>query len=565
MIKLPFAIGPYTLIYPLGEGGLASVYLGVKDKKTYAIKVLKFDRLMEHSAVLNFVREAKIGQKMQHPSFTRVIDHGKAQMAGMDDVYFIVMDLILGINVQEMLNYFENSQQTMPLPMKLYILKQACQSLRYLHASTVFEFSDSYLFHGDISPSNLMISEQGFFKLMDLGSANQESTVEMAKHHFGKLQYLPPEFYEDHAVAQKIDLYSLAVVAYQIFFHDMPFKGKNKEELIKNIQESKLPAFNSTPLVSTEKGQRALKVFFQTALNKDPQQRYKNVKEFEKSLFLIEFNEPIITSFTEANIFLKKHFANKLKKIDQIWCDQLNFFHSVEGKKKIYGSRDAVITPLVLPTDKRRHPRVSLDQRYPVSAQMQLPDKKFPSSVKVLQLSQGGFLAEWKLPKIERDTKLTAELFFDGKKVSLLCNALYYYKSKGKMFYGFRFENIDEATTKDLRRYVDRIINENAEEEDKVLTQEHRRHLHIYYSSEDMLKKEIETNILKGRTLIISPYEFPQNSNVILHVNLDKTFRKLIIPAKVVACYKESEDKGYRIGLQIEQNEHLSEVVKVFF
>ncbi|MCB0327004.1 MAG: protein kinase, partial [Bdellovibrionales bacterium] len=546
MIKLPFSMGPYTLLHPLGEGGLASVYLGAKDKKTYAIKVLKFDRLGEASAVINFVREARIGQKMKHPSFTRVVDHGKVSIQGSDDVYFIVMDLILGVNVQEMLTYFESSDQAMPLPMKLYILKQACQSLRYLHASTVFEYSDSYLFHGDISPSNLMLSEQGIFKLMDLGSANQESTVEMAKHHFGKLQYLPPEFYEDHAVAQKIDLYSLAVVAYQIFFHDMPFKGKNKDELVQNIKEASLPSFDSSGIVANEKAEKALKVFFQTSLNKDPLQRYKNVKEFEKSLFLIEFKEPIITSFTEASVFLRKHFASKLREIDQSWCDQFARFHS-SGHAKYYGDATATVTPLVLPTDQRRHPRVSLDQRYPVSAEIQLPDKKFPSSMKVLQLSQGGLLAEWKLPKVERGVQLPGALYYNGKKVPLQMHALYYYKSKGKIFYGFRFEDIKEVEVKNIRKYVDRIISENTLEEDKVLTQEHKRHLHIYYSSEEMLKKEIQNNILKGRSLIISPYEFPQNTQVILHVNLDKTFRKLVIPAKVVACYKDPKHKGFQI------------------
>lgn len=553
--KLPITLGEYTLLDKLGEGGLANVYLALKNQKPYAVKILKAERGENEKVIQNFIREAKIGSQIRHPYFSKTIDQGK-----VDDHFFLVLDLVFGINVFEIIQHFQSIQKKIPISITLYILKASCEALRYLHEKSVFDFSQSYLYHGDISPSNLMLDQSGFFKLMDLGSANQESSLDISKSHFGKLQYLPPEFFTGTIPQQSFDVYAIAVVAYQMFFGNTPYKGGTKTELIENIKQNPISMPDCLELMKDKDEEKALQRFFIRALNKKPEKRYQNIKEFEKDLFLIKYAEPPIQNFLDAATFLREHFANKLNRINIGW--QVMIQKYLEDSHIVQNKVSGKVESIVLPYTRRRHPRITVEEAN-YTATFHLGKSKQILQSKVLQLSRGGFLATWQADPPEILQRISLELNL-GKDVKITAEAdvRYSIPQKQQYYCGFEFSNISETKQKTIDKII-QLQMDLVSRKEKLLSTLGIKHLHMYFPNRETLSKEIDLNISHGRALASSPIPFDHNSKVILHIHLQNDFHTIALNASVVMCSQLSENK-YQLGLEVEQHYETMEFLKKF-
>ena len=553
--KLPITLGDYTLLEKLGEGGLANVYLGLNQKqKPYAIKILKAERGENEKVVQNFMREAKIGQQIRHPYLSKTIDQGK-----VGDHFFLVLDLVFGINVFEMIQHFHALEKKIPVSITLYILKASCEALRYLHEKSVFDFSQSYLYHGDISPSNLMIDQSGFFKLMDLGSANQESEVEITRSHFGKLQYLPPEFFAGQSPQQSFDIYAMAVVAFQMFFDKMPFKGDTKTELIENIKQNQVNLPQCLELMKDKEEEKALQRFFIRALNKRPERRYQNIKEFEKDLFLIKYAEPAIQNYLDAAAFLRKHFRKKMQRVNSDWQQLIQKnLHGTSKAPKAEGEVESI----VLPYTRRRHPRITMEDEE-CFVTFQLGKSKEVLNAKILQLSRGGFLSNWNHDPPEIGTHYSLEVDLGKQtKISAEAEVRYVIPQKQMFFVGFEFNNISESKQKMIDKIIQQQMDTQAKKE-KLLTPLGIKHLHMYFPDLETLNEEVKNNIAHGRALVASTVQFDSNAKVILHIHVRDNFHTVAINATIVMCAFVGEGK-YQLGLELEPHYETIEFLKDF-
>lgn len=542
------------LLEKLGEGGLANVYLALKEQRPFAVKILKEERGQNEKVVQNFIREAKIGSQIRHPYLSKTIDQGK-----VGEHFFLVLDLVFGINVFEMIQHFQAMDKKIPVSITLYILKASCEALRYLHEKSVFDFSQSYLYHGDISPSNLMIDQSGFFKLMDLGSANQESSVDIAKSHFGKLQYLPPEFFTGQIPQQSFDIYAMAVVAFQMFFGGTPYKGDTKTELIENIKNNVLTLPNCLELMKDKEEEKALQRFFIRALNKKPEKRFQNIKEFEKDLFLIKYAEPPIQNFLDAATFLRDHFSEKMRDINIHWqkiiaqhIEQSHTPPRAPGK----------VESIVMPYTRRRHPRITVEEEsYTIT--FQLGRNKEILKSKLLQLSRGGFLSTWKTDPPEKDQAFSLEMEL-GKKVKITAEAevRYVIPQKQQYYCGFEFCNIPDSKQK----LIDKIIQEQIDSQfkkEKLISSFGIKHLHMYFPDRNTLSNEVKTNFVLGRALVGSSMAFEHNSKVMLHIHLKGDFHTIALNATVVMC-TPLEGNKFQLGLELELHYETIEFLKEF-
>lgn len=553
--KLPITLGEYTLLEKLGEGGLANVFLALKGQKPYAIKILKAERGENEKVVQNFIREAKIGAQIRHPYLSKTIDQGK-----VGEHFFLVLDLVFGINVFEMIQHFQSIDKKIPISITLYILKASCEALRYLHEKSVFDFSQSYLYHGDISPSNLMIDQSGFFKLMDLGSANQESSVEITKSHFGKLQYLPPEFFAGQIPQQSFDIYAMGVVAFQMFYGKLPYKGDSKTELIENIKGNPLDLPSCLELMKDKDEEKALQRFFIRALNKSPVKRFKNIKEFEKELFLIKYAEAPIMNYLDAATFLRKHFAKKMQRINNQW-QQLIRQHLREDQTKVPRA-EGEVESIVLPYTRRRHPRITVEEEN-YTATFQLGKSKEIQQSKILQLSRGGFLCTWDGEPPKTLERFSCEVDLGKQtKISAEAEVRYVIPQKQSHFCGFEFCNISESKQKMIDRIIQQQMDSQAKKE-KLLTPLGIKHLHMYFPDRETLAHEVKNNIALGRALVSSNVAFEHNAKVILHIHLKNNFHTFAFNATVVMCSFVGENK-YQLGLELDPHYETIEYLKEF-
>jgi serine/threonine protein kinase len=553
--QLPITIGDYTLLEKLGEGGLANVYLGLKGQKPYAVKILKAERGENEKVIQNFVREAKIGQQIRHPYLSKTIDQGK-----VGEHFFLVLDVVFGVNVFEMIQHFQALDKRIPVNITLYILKASCEALRYLHEKSVFDFSQSYLYHGDISPSNLMIDQSGFFKLMDLGSANQESEVEITRSHFGKLQYLPPEFFAGQSPQQSFDVYAMGVVAFQMFFGKLPYKGDSKTELIENIKGNPINLPSSLELMKDKEEEKALQRFFIRALNKRPEKRFQNIKEFEKDLFLIKYAQPAIQNYLDAATFLRKHFQKKLDRMNEHW--QSLIAKHLEGSQTKPPKAPGEVESIVLPYTRRRHPRITVEEE-DYSATYQLGKSKEILKSKILQLSRGGFLSTWNIDPPEILSRYSVEVDLGKQtRISAEVEVRYVIPQKQQFFCGFEFCNISESKQKMIDKIIQHQMDAQAKKE-KLLTPLGIKHLHMYFPDRETLAHEVKLNIAHGRALVASNLIFEHNSKVILHIHLKDSFHTFAFNATVVMCTFVGENK-YQLGLELEPHYETIEFLKSF-
>lgn len=217
----------YKVIRTLGTGTMGIVLLVEKTKKKYALKLLRKDEdNHNHAARLKrFIREAKILKEIEHPNIVRVFDFGFPQDS---DNPYILMEYVAGSPLTDYIK--ENS---LTVPQKLKILCQLASAL-----STVHKYS---VLHRDVKPSNILITEDISAKLTDFGIARvTDSSLTMTHEVLGSPAYMPPEaFKASKIIDPRSDIFSLGVLAYELFTGRKPFQGETVAEMVEAIQHSK--------------------------------------------------------------------------------------------------------------------------------------------------------------------------------------------------------------------------------------------------------------------------------------------------------------------------------------
>ena len=146
----------YTILSPLGEGGMATVHLAhdTKFDSNVAIKLLNTEYTHNENIRKRFLAEAKSMFKMSHPNIIKVTD-----LIDDGDTVAFVMEYVEGESLKE---YIERKGKLSDEEIKS-IFSQMLDAVGYVH--------EQNLVHRDIKPSNFMVSPNGNVKLMDFGIA----------------------------------------------------------------------------------------------------------------------------------------------------------------------------------------------------------------------------------------------------------------------------------------------------------------------------------------------------------------------------------------------------------
>lgn len=256
-------LGHYRLVRLLGQGGFAEVYLGehIHLATQVAVKVLH-TRLADED-VLAFKREAQTVARLLHPNIVRVLDFG---VEGA--IPYLVMDYA----PDGTLRHAFPKGSRVPLHLVVSFTKQVAEALQYAHSQR--------LIHRDIKPENMLLGRNREVLLSDFGIAlvQQSSRSNSTQNIAGTVAYMAPEQIQAHPCAAS-DQYSLGVVVYEWLCGSRPFQGSYTEIAIKH---SMVPP----PLPRTYAPDIPLPVeqVVMRALQKDPQQRFADVRTFALTL-----------------------------------------------------------------------------------------------------------------------------------------------------------------------------------------------------------------------------------------------------------------------------------------
>ncbi len=227
-------IGPYTVIGPLGAGGMGEVFRArdARLKRDVALKVLPPSAAGDADRRSRFEREAQVLASLNHPNIAHIFG---VEMHG--DAPVIVMELVEGATLADRLN-----QGPLPIDEALSIATQICDGLEAAHERGVV--------HRDLKPANIKLLPDGTIKILDFGLARVLSddasgqggdspTMPGGRTELGSIlgtaAYMSPEQARARPVDKRTDIWAFGCVLYEMLTGVPAFAGESTTDILADI------------------------------------------------------------------------------------------------------------------------------------------------------------------------------------------------------------------------------------------------------------------------------------------------------------------------------------------
>ena len=297
----PSQIGAYKILRVLGRGGMGVVYLALRNDdvfhKVVALKVIGGPTQSPDPALVErFRQERQILAGLDHPNIARILDGGSIG----DGRPFYAMEYVAGSPIDDYC-----ARMKPDVPTRVRMMAQACDAIGYLHNHAIA--------HRDVKPHNILVTLDGRVKLVDFGIAKVETAggVLRSPSSAGRPTmimtpgYASPEQLAGDASGKSGDIYSLAVVLYQLLTGRLPYadsegrldlaaqlKGTPPDPPSRELGKGPKPAARTTEIRKLSYPDLDRVVL--TALQRDPLQRYQTVHLFAEDLRRCLDGRPIV-------------------------------------------------------------------------------------------------------------------------------------------------------------------------------------------------------------------------------------------------------------------------------
>jgi serine/threonine protein kinase len=209
----------YEIRALLGRGGMGEVYEAADHHldRTVALKVLRPELAADRRFLARFRREARTAARLGHPGIVAVHD-----IAENDGRAFIVMELVPGVTLGELVR----RSGAMDPALAARLVADAADALAHAH--------DRGVVHRDVSPGNVMVTPSGDVKVLDFGIARAvrgSGASRSGSDALGTLAYVAPEQADADGGDQRVDVYALGAVLYELLTGRPPFQGDSTREV----------------------------------------------------------------------------------------------------------------------------------------------------------------------------------------------------------------------------------------------------------------------------------------------------------------------------------------------
>jgi eukaryotic-like serine/threonine-protein kinase len=288
-------LGPYEILAPLGSGGMGDVYRARDPRlgRDVAIKVLPPAFAADANRLARFEQEARAVAALNHPNIVAIYDVGK----DAEGRPYLVTELIEGTTLRTRLT-------NEPLSLRLAV-DFALQIARGLAAA-----HDRGIVHRDLKPENVMVSKDGFVKILDFGlaklteaeSGGVSAMPTLAKPEtksgmvMGTVGYMSPEQASGEPLDYRSDQFSLGSILYEMATGQKPFRRKTAAETMSAIiREEPEPAGK----LRTELPVPA-RWILDRCLAKDPEERYGSTRDLAREIAAVRDHISEVSSGGEA-------------------------------------------------------------------------------------------------------------------------------------------------------------------------------------------------------------------------------------------------------------------------
>ena len=273
-------LGPYEIGTLLGAGGMGEVYRARDPRldRTVAIKILPTELSADTDHLHRFEREARSASALNHPNIVTIYE-----LAQDGSTHFIAMELIEGQTLRQLL-----ASGALPIRKAIEIAAQVAEGLAKAHEAGIA--------HRDLKPDNVMISSDGFVKILDFGlakvaprAAEHQETREISAWHtqpgvvVGTVQYMSPEQASGAPFDFRSDQFSFGLVLYEMVSGKRAFpRGTAVETLVAIMREQAEPIAVQNPDAPAP-----LCWAIERCLAKDPDKRYFSTRDLARELAAI--------------------------------------------------------------------------------------------------------------------------------------------------------------------------------------------------------------------------------------------------------------------------------------
>ncbi len=256
----------YEILAAAGHGSMGDVYKA-RDRETgeiVALKLLKPEIASDQAMMERFKNELLFARKITHKNVCRVYEFNR-----VNGIAYTSMEFVEGDSLRAVLSRFGG----LPIRKATDLILQICSGLKEAHAQGIV--------HRDLKPENVMIDALGNVKIMDFGIArSMEAGTRLTGSMVGTPAYMAPEQVAGKSVDYRTDIYSLGLIAYEIFTGTPAFHAENAVAVaLKQMRESPTAPHEIDPNVPV-----AIERLILKALEKEPAKRFQSIAEFETAL-----------------------------------------------------------------------------------------------------------------------------------------------------------------------------------------------------------------------------------------------------------------------------------------
>ncbi|MEK6287695.1 MAG: protein kinase [Acidobacteriota bacterium] len=305
----------YRILRKLGAGGMGEVFLAEDTRlgRQVALKFLPASYQYDSERRGRFLKEARAASALRSPNIAAIYDIGEH-----DGAMFIVMEYVAGEVLSQRID-----RGTLPTSDVIDIAMQIADALDEAHSLGVI--------HRDVKSSNLIINERGLVKMLDFGLAkmmqpgssrdSEDPTAALGGQTafgvvMGTVSYMSPEQALGRDLDQRSDIFSLAVVIYEMLTGRLPFDGASATEIVDNIVHKEpvaIARFNYDVPPELER-------IVRKGMEKDRERRYYSSRELATDLrnLLRDSNTAAITGVAASRKTQTPRRTRSRKPIDSL-------------------------------------------------------------------------------------------------------------------------------------------------------------------------------------------------------------------------------------------------------
>jgi hypothetical protein len=237
-IGVPPEVGRYRVGELIGAGGMGRVYRATDPAlgRSIALKILPPELVSDPERLRRFVQEARSASALNHPHIVSIFEIGVVARADGPPLHFIAMELVDGETLRA-----RTRRGPMPLAEAVDVFAQIADALARAHEAGIV--------HRDLKPENLMVTRDGYAKVLDFGLAKlqsapvpaaeaaQETTLAQTRAGImlGTPAYMSPEQVKGEALDARSDVFSLGAVLYEALASRHPFAGDSVVDTLHRI------------------------------------------------------------------------------------------------------------------------------------------------------------------------------------------------------------------------------------------------------------------------------------------------------------------------------------------